>query len=447
MQEGVIKINPKEATRYDVLRRAIDGTISLTDAAVCMGVSYRQAKRLKGKAQEGLAALAHGNRGRSPSNKVCDEVREQIVEMSQGRYGGFNDTHLTEELAKQGLAISRESVRLIRRQACIAPKRKHRPRKHHKRRLRKTSEGLMMLWDGSPHRWFGKDVDPCCLMAAMDDATGKILAALFCDRECSWAYLKLLRRVVRDHGVPCSAYQDKHTALKRNDDYWSLEEELAGKQEPPQVGAALEALGIEQIFANSPQAKGRVEKLFETLQDRLVAQMGLKGITDIDSANRYLQEEYVAEFNTRFGIAAPGEHRWRRIGPGVDLDRICSFHYRPKVANDNAIRFCGLVFDIPPGPGGRSYAGLQVELRQLLDGSWRVYYEGKIIATAESTEIGEPFRARHRRRDARAAYDCQWVYMASRQAAENTDPPSGKTGRTCRLRHDPGRPIGATRIA
>ena len=447
MQEGVIKISQKELTRYDVVRRAIDGTISLTDAAGYMGVSHRQAKRLKNKAQEGLGALAHGNRGRSPSNKVCDEVRERIVEMSQGRYGGFNDTHLTEELAKQGLAISRESVRLIRRQACIAPKRKHRPRKHHKRRDRKTSEGLMMLWDGSPHRWFGREADACCLMAAMDDATGKILAALFCDRECSWAYLELLRRVVRDHGVPCSVYQDKHTALKRNDDYWSLEEELAGKQEPPQVGAALEGLGIEAIFANSPQAKGRVEKLFETLQDRLVAQMGLKLITDIDSANRYLEEEFVAEFNARFGVVAPGEHKWRRIGPGVDLERICSFAYRPKVANDNAIRFCGFVFDIPPGPGGRSYAGLQVELRQLLDGSWRVYYSGKIIATAESTEIGEPFRARHRRRDARAAYDCQWVYMASRQAAENTEPPSGKTGRTCRLRHDPGRPMGATRIA
>ena len=180
MQEEVIKISQKELTRYDVLRRVLDGTISLTDAAACMGVSYRQAKRLKKRAQEGLGGLAHGNCGRSPSNKVCDEVHERIVGMSHGCYGTLNDTHLTEELAKQGLAISRESVRCIRRHAGIALKRKHRPRRHHKRRLRKTSEGLMMLWDGSPHRWFGNDADPCCLMAAMDDATGKILAGLFC---------------------------------------------------------------------------------------------------------------------------------------------------------------------------------------------------------------------------------------------------------------------------
>lgn len=446
MQKGVIKISQREATRYDVLRRVLDGTISLSDAAVYMGVSYRQAKRLKKKAEEGLSGLAHGNRGRSPSNKVDEEVRQQVLGLSQGQYSSFNDTHFTEVLTKQGMVISRESVRSIRREAGIAPKRRHRPRKHHKRRARKTSEGLMMLWDGSPHRWFGKSSDPCCLMAGMDDATGKILGALFCPSECSWAYLELLRQVVANHGVPCSVYQDKHTALKRNDDYWSLEEELAGKQEATQVGLALESLGIEAIFANSPQAKGRVEKLFETLQDRLVAQMGLRGVADIDSANRYLQEEFIAEYNARFSVTAPATHKWRRLTAGVDLDRICSFHYRSKVANDNAIRFCGLVFDIPPGPGGRSYAGLEVELLQMLDGSWRVYYSDKLIATAENTEVGEPFRARKRRRDAKAAYDCQWVYMASRQAQPNAEPPSG-TVRSPKLRREPGKPMGATRIA
>ncbi|MCX8054005.1 MAG: hypothetical protein N3B12_09365 [Armatimonadetes bacterium] len=116
------------------------------------------------------------------------------------------------------------------------------------------------------------------------------------------------------------------------------------------------------------------------------------------------------------------------------------------MANDNAIRFCELVFDIPPGPGGRSYAGLEVELRQLLDGSWRIYHADKLIATAETTEIGEPFMARGRRRDAKAAQDWQWVYMASRQA-QDPEPPSGSVGRTCRLRHDSGRPFRANRIA
>lgn len=370
-------------------------------------------------------------------------VRAAVLELSNGVYKDFNDTHFAEELARQGLVISRESVRAIRRAAGITPKRKRKVRKHHKRRSRKTAEGLMMLWDGSPHRWFGENSDPCCLMVAMDDAKGSMLAAFFCAHECSWAYLELLRQVVKRHGVPCSVYQDKHTALKRNDDYWSLEEELAGRQEPTQVGLALEALGIEAIFANSPQAKGRVEKLFETLQDRLVAQMALAGISDIASANAYLEQTFIAEFNARFAQKLQGEHRWRRLGPGLDIERICSFRYSAKVANDNAVRFCGLTFDIEPGPAGRSYAGVVVELRQLLDGSWRIYYCDKLIATAESTELGEPFRAKRRRKDARAAHSCEWVYLASRQS----DLQATKAPPITRMRREPGKPFGATRIA
>jgi hypothetical protein len=283
-------------------------------------------------------------------------------------------------------------------------------------------------------------------MAAMDDATGKMLALLFCENECSWAYLEILRQVVVGYGVPCSAYQDKHTALKRNDDFWSLEEELAGRQEPTQVGLALEALGVEAIFANSPQAKGRVEKLFETLQDRLVAELVLNGICEISVANKYVNDGYIERFNERFGVPAKGEHKWRRLGPGLDIDRICSFCYSAKVANDNAVRFCGLVFDIAPGPGGRSYAGCKVELRQLLDGSWRIYYDDKLIATAPSTELGEPFKAKRRRRGRSAQASCEWVYLVHRQKAsvDGTDPARRPT---TAIRRDPGKPIQATRIA
>lgn len=445
MQERVIVISQKELTRYDVLRRVLDGTISLNAAAGYMGVSYRQAKRLKSQAESGAVGLVHGNRGRDPANRVDKDLRKRILALSNEKYSNFNDTHFTEELAKIGIAISRESVRMIRREAGVAPKRKRRPRKHHKRRSRKTGEGLMILWDGSPHRWFGKDHKSCCLMAAIDDARGKILALLFCENECSWAYLALLKRVVSRHGIPCSVYQDKHTALKRNDDFWSLEEELAGRQEPTQVGLALDDLGIEAIFADSPQAKGRVEKLFETLQDRLVAELEFNGVTDINAANEYVESGYIERFNERFSVPAVGEHRWRRLGPGLDLDRICSFRYNAKVANDNAVRFCGLVFDIAPGPGGRSYAGCQVELRQLLDGSWRIYYADKLIAEAESTELGEPFRAKRRRKYGKAAHECEWVYLASRQQSTK-EAVSGKLP-TAGYRRDPGRPVAATRIA
>ena len=446
MQRGVIAITQKEATRYDVLRRVLDGTISLMDAAGYMGVSYRQAKRLRRRAEEGLAALAHGNRGREPSNKLKGEVRTRILSLSLDKYSVFNDTHFTEQLPREGVDVCRETVRRIRREAGIAPKRKRKVKKHHKRRPRKTSEGLMMLWDGSPHRWFGPDRPACCLMAGMDDANGKILSLIFCEHECSHAYLELLRRVVQVWGVPCSVYQDKHGSLKRNDDWWSLEEELAGEREPTQVGMALRDLGIEPIFANSPQAKGRVEKLFETLQDRLVAQMDLLGIKDIDAANAYVEDVFVDEFNAQFAVESPGEHRWRRLHSSVDLDKICSFRYRAKVANDNAVRFCGMVFDIEPGPSGRSYAGIQADLRQMLDGSWRIYHGDELIGEAPSTEVGEPIKAKRRHRYAKAAYDCHWVYMASRQNQANDPDLPVHAIRSGIARHK-GKPIGATRIA
>jgi len=446
MESGAPRISQKEATRYDVLRRVLDGTLSLKEAATYMGVSYRQAKRLKSKAEGGVLALAHANRGRTPWNKVDEDLRMKVLILSQEKYPGFNDTHLTEQLAREGIALSRETIRCLRREAGIAAKRKRKPRRHHRRRTRKTSEGLMMLWDGSPHRWFGKDTDPCCLMAAMDDASGKMLAALFCPNECSWAYMELLRRVVRDWGVPCSIYQDKHTALKRNDDWLSLEEELAGVREPTQVGMALADLGIEAIFANSPQAKGRVEKLFETLQDRLVAELGLLGIKEIEAANEYMAGVFIPAFNERFAVKISGEHRWRRVPSSVDLEKICSFRYKATVGNDNAIRFCGTIFDIEPGPGGRSYAGIQADLRQMLDGSWRIYHKGDLIGTAASTEIAEPFKTKRRRRDAKAAYDCHWIYMASKQS-QKVDPDLPASRPTTRIMRHPGKAIGATRIA
>jgi len=446
MMKGVIAITQKEATRYDVLRRVPDGTISLKEAAAFMGVSYRQAKRLKKKADGGLAALAHGNRGREPSNKVGDDMRTRILSLSNEKYSGYNDTHFAEQLPGEGIKVCRETVRAIRRDAGIAPKRKRRVKKHHKRRPRKTSEGLMMIWDGSPHRWFGADQPACCLMAGIDDATGKVLGLLLCEHECSWAYLMLLRHVVKEHGVPCSVYQDKHSALKRNDDWWSLEEEMAGEREPTQVGMALRELGIEAIFANSPQAKGRVEKLFETLQGRLVPELDLFGIKDIESANAYLKDVYVHKHNERFAIEAPDAHTWRRLHSSVDLEKICSFRYTAKVANDNAVRFCGMILDIEPGPGGRSYAGVQADLRQMLDGSWRIYHEDKLIGRTAPTEVSEPIKTKRRHKHAKAAYDCHWVYMASRQN-QTVDPESAARGSGSSISWQKGKPIGATKVS
>lgn len=449
--EGLV-VREREMRRHELLSKVIADTMALARVTPALGVSYRQAKRLKAKVErEGLRGLIHGNRGRPPHNKPAEALRAQVLALSKERYFDFNDSHFQQLLAEEeGIVLSRETVRRWRREAGVGAKRKHSPPQHRKRRPRSGAEGLMMLWDGSPHHWFGEEQPGCCLMAAIDDATSRVLGAFFCPAETSWAYLKLLDQVLAAWGVPMSVYQDRHGTLKRNDDCWSLAEELAGRQRPTQVGAALEALGIQPIFAQSPQAKGRVERLFGTLQDRLIASLRLAGITSIARANDFLPG-FLRAHNARFALpAAQPEPVWRTPPTRAQRARILSLCYPAKVGNDNAVRLDGMILDIPPGPAKRSYAREQVQVRQLLDGRWRVYHRDRVIAEAPATEIAELTRTRRRRRGIPAAHDDAWVFLASKPSAVELDRleelgggrPAAKVRRA-----GPGGVIKATRMA
>jgi hypothetical protein len=211
--------------------------------------------------------------------------------------------------------------------------------------------------------------------------------------------------VVENYGIPASVYQDRHSALRRNDEKWSIEEQLAGRQTPTQVGMALEGLGIESIFALTPQAKGRVERLFNTLQDRLVAELLLRKITTLQTANDFLEESFIESFNNRFAIdPKESQKAWRKAARSLDLDRVISFNYTAIVGNDNAVRLGGLIIDIAPGAKRRSYAKARVEVRQLLDGSWRVYYKNEQIAVHPPTSLTEPLQIWKRNNKAVSVY-------------------------------------------
>jgi hypothetical protein len=220
--------------------------------------------------------------------------------------------------------------------------------------------------------------------------------------------------MLRDYGIPLSIYQDRHSALKRNDPHWSLEEQLRGRQDPTQVGWALKELSIEPIYALSPQAKGRIERLFGTLQDRLIAELQRAGITDIQEANLFL-EDFLGAYNRHFSRSAEKPFKaWRPLARGMDIERVCSFRYEATVGNDNTVRLGGIAIDIPPGPWRASYAKARVEVRQLLDGSWRIYYQGNKIAQHEATQLREPLRTLKRSKTrAKAASPYSWVYAAS----------------------------------
>ena len=189
-----IRLTRKENARAAVLATAQCTGRTNKQIAAAVGLSVRQVQRLKrALREEGPAGLVHGNRGRGPANKVDVDTRQRVLTLSAEHYWGFNDTHFTEMLAsREGIELSRETVRSLRREAGIKPKQKRRATRHHNRRPRKLAEGMMMLWDGSPHRWFGPEGEPCCLMAAMDDATGKALAIRFVPFESSHGYLRLL---------------------------------------------------------------------------------------------------------------------------------------------------------------------------------------------------------------------------------------------------------------
>jgi transposase len=405
----------KQLQRWHLMKMVEVGKITLREAGEKIGVSYRQAKRI-GRAirERGIKGLVHGNRGRPSNNRLKESLREKVLKLSREVYWDFNDIHFTEKLREcEGIDLNRETVRTLRREAGIEPKRRRRAPGHRKRRERKAQEGAMVLWDGSPHQWLGPDQPPCCLMAAIDDATGKLLVARFFPFEGSSGYLWLLRELVKRDGIPLVMYHDRHGALHRNDSHWSLEEQLAGRQEPTQVGLALEALGIESIAALSPQAKGRIERLFGTLQDRLIAELGLEGVQSLEAANRFLKI-FISRFNRRFAVCPrESEKAWRKVPLELDLDRMISFRYRSVVGNDNSVRIGGLILDLPPGPHRRSYAKAHVEVRQLLNGAWRVYYQDQVIAKHPSTELRDPVRAIKHSRHIKGASHEQWVYWAS----------------------------------
>jgi transposase len=415
METEKILMGQKELKRWHLMELVKGGKITLREAGEKIGVSYRQAKRIRRAIRDrGIKALVHGNRGQPSNHRIKEALREKVLGLSREIYWDFNDTHFTEKLREyEGIDLNRETVRKLRREAGMAPKRRRRGPMHRKRRERKAQEGAMVLWDGSPHPWFGPEHPPCCLMAAIDDATGKILAARFFPFEGSSGYLWLLREMVKRYGIPLVIYHDRHGALHRNDSHWSLEEQLAGRQDPTQVGLALEALGIKSIAALSPQAKGRIERLFGTLQDRLIAELGLQGFQSLEAANQFLKV-FIPRFNRRFAICPrESEKAWRKVPPELDLDRMISFRYRSVVGNDNSVRIGGLILDLPPGPHRRSYAKAQVEVRQLLNGAWRIYYQNQLIAKHPSTELRDPVRALKHNRRIKGASTEQWVYWAS----------------------------------
>ncbi|MFI5338014.1 MAG: ISNCY family transposase [Opitutales bacterium] len=391
----------KEVPRAGLVKAALAGRITNEQGARALHMTVRQFQRVKKRFREqGARGLLHALRGRPGNRHLTLQAREQITALMTTTYAGFNDVHLTEKLQEgHGLAVSRATVRNLRRALGQPAKRRRCAPKHRSRRPRKAAVGQLAQLDASPFAWFEDRGPAAMLHGLIDDATSEPLALWFRPTEDLHGYVTILAHTCRAYGLPVELYGDHLNVFQRNDRHWTLAEELQGEQDPTHFGRMLQALGIGFIRAHSPQAKGRIERLWATLQDRLTSELRLRGISTLEAGNAFLPE-FLADYTRRFARPpADATPAWRPAPR--DLDRLLSCRYSRRVARDNTVGLGPRWVQLPPGPRRRSYAGCRVDVRELLDGHLLVFYQGTLLASQPSPGPAFVLKPRERPGEAR----------------------------------------------
>ena len=293
--------------------------------------------------------------------------------MARTRYAGANHTHLSELLSeREGIDIGRTTLRRILVNAGLSSPRRRRPPKLRVRRQRLPREGMLIQMDGSHHPWLGEQAPPFTLLIAVDDATGTVADALFCEQEDAHSYFVLIQGLLQRRGIPVALYTDRHGVFRHTPGSG-----LPGM--PTQFSRAMEELGIQMIFALSPQAKGRVERMLETFQDRLVTELRLAGASTMDQAKEVLQE-FLPKFNARFAVAAEHpETGYRPVPAELSLAETICIKDTRKVARDNTVKYHWRVLQLLPGAERPSYAGLGVDVLERADGELMIRYQGEAV--------------------------------------------------------------------
>jgi transposase len=386
-----VTLTTKELRRIHVMHEIEAQRLSAAEASEILHLSIRHIRRLIRKHRyAGDTGLAHGNRGRASTRRLSEEIRAQILDLAKNKYLDYNDCHLTEKLVEEhGILVSRSTVRNLRREAGLSSPRKRRAPRHRRRRERKPRAGMMLQADGSHHDWLEGRGPKLALIGFIDDATSEVLAATFRQQEDAAGYLILLREICLTRGIPSSLYADRHTIFQ-SPQKPTLEQELRGEMPRSQLGRVCNELGIELIPASSPQAHGRIERLWETWQDRLVKELREAGASQLEQANPVVTQ-YLPQHNCRFAVPAalPGS-AYLPWPAALDPDQIFCFKYQRRVANDNTISFAGHKLSIPPNPTRANYARAQVELHHQLDGRLVVRHQGMCLVIFEPKEPGPP---------------------------------------------------------
>ena len=303
MKQNVISLTQKQLNTLDVINKAIAGFITVAEAASALGLSERQVQRLKKKVREsGPAAIVHKNSLRVPHNAIPEEVKNRIISLKKsGVYESANFCHFRELLSEHHeIDVGYATLHAILTEADIESPKKRRRFKPHRRRKRRPQAGLLLQTDAAPFPWFKGDRKQYSIHGAIDDATSQITALYMCKNECLHGYFEMLRQTISNYGIPLSMYADRHTIFQSpNKEKAVIDSSLAVND--TQFGRCLKELDIELIPARSPQAKGRIERLWETLQSRLPVEFALRGISTIDEANEFLAS-YIYAFNSEFAV-------------------------------------------------------------------------------------------------------------------------------------------------
>ena len=392
-----ITLDARAQQRVYVLNHVLTGGLTADQAAAILKLSIRQVRRLLGRYRtDGSAGLVHGNRDRVPGHRIPELIRVRVVELATTTYAGVNHTHLAELLAeREGIEIAKRTLRRILAEASVRPTRTRRPARHRSRRERMPREGMLLQVDGSKHRWFGPDLPFATLVAGIDDATGHVPGGTFRAQEDAVGYFMTFAQTAERHGLPGAVYSDRHGIfiVERNRAP-TLAEQLTGKRSLTQVGRALDEAGIAWIGAHSAPAKGRVERLWGTLQDRLVTELRLEGITTIEAANAFLPG-FLERHNARFAVpAADAAPAWRPWPDGLSSDAVLCFHYPRRVGRDATVSWPDGDLALPRRSDGRSWAGRTVILQERLDGSLWVSHDGRCVPVRPAPADPGQLRAR-----------------------------------------------------
>jgi transposase len=399
MSKHISPVDLKSKKRDSIFQDLDSHRMTAVEAAQSLGITERQVWRLLAAFRlEGRDAVIHGNRGRMPIQTLSPEIRQRIIELAQTKYSGFNQTHFAEKLRDvEKIMVSRPTVWRILLEAGIRSPQRHRRPKHRSRRERRPRAGMMLQVDGSNHDWMEGRGPQLTLLGAVDDATGEVVGALFRKEEDTHGYMLLLHEIVVQRGIPLAIYADQHSIfIHTASEKETIDEQLAGQRTPTQLGRVLDDLAIELITALSPQAKGRVERLWGTFQDRLVSEFRLAGISTRDEANQFLQT-YLPTYNAKFARSpAETDNAYRPLHAKLDLSVIFSFQYSRVVANDNTVRVGATTMQIPENAERSSYAKAKTLFCVGIDGSTFVLHNGRRIAYMPSKNPKADIRAEKR---------------------------------------------------